>query len=244
MNTTITQAPLIESELSERLFFLRMAYAIAVTVLLGFGAFAALGISSFLSPWWVHLHALSFMAWIVIFIAQNTLAVRGAMAQHRQLGRIGALLAGWMVLLGLVLTPVTLYVQRVPPVFTPAFFLALDWVNITCFAVLVFAALYLRRHTDWHRRLMFCATVCVIAPAIGRLQLIATQQMTAWAVIGALLIFVGIGVAADLLRYRRVHPAYAAGGAAIFIMAPLINGLPHISAFQNLALYFSGVASP
>lgn len=244
MNTTLTQTPLMDTELSERLFFLRMAYAIAVTVLLGFGGFAALGISSFLSPWWVHLHALSFMAWIVLFMAQNTLAVRGAMPQHRQLGRVGALLAGWMVLLGLVLTPVTLYVQRVPPVFTPAFFLALDWVNIVCFAGLVFAALYLRRQTDWHRRLMFCATVCVIAPAVGRLQLIATNQMTAWVVVGALLVFVGVGVAADILRYRRVHPAYAAGGGAIFLMAPLINGLPQITAFHDLAIYFSGVTQP
>ncbi len=240
MNTTIPHADLTDPETSERLFFLRMSCAIAATVVLGFGAFAALGISSFRSPWWVHLHALSFMAWIALFITQNTLAYRDALPQHRRLGRVGALLAGWMVVLGLVLTPVTLIVDRVPPVFTPAFFLALDWVNIACFAILVFSALHLRRQTDWHRRLMFCATVCVIAPAVGRLQLIAMDQMSVWMVTGALLVFVIIGMLADLKRHGRVHPAYNWGAAVIFLMAPLTDALSDLEALQSLALRFSG----
>ncbi len=244
MNTTIPQSGVADFESAERLFFLRMAYAIAATVVIGFGGFAALGISSFSSPWWVHLHAVSFMAWIALYITQNTLAYRGELQHHRRLGRVGALLAGWMVIMGLVLTPFTVSVGRVPPVFTPAYFLALDWVNIVCFAALVFTALHLRRETDWHRRLMFCATVCVIAPAVGRLQIIAMNQMSSWVVVGSLLSFVAVGMLADLKRHHRIHPAYGWGAAAIFVMAPLIDGLPATTLFQHLALQLAGAPQP
>ena len=53
------------AEQRERLFFLSMAIAIAVTVVVAFSLFYVAGISSFGAPWWVHVHGLTFVAWIV-----------------------------------------------------------------------------------------------------------------------------------------------------------------------------------
>ena len=53
-----------DEEQRERFFFLVMAVAIGATVLAGFGNNIVLGRSSFNSPWWVHIHGVSFMAWI------------------------------------------------------------------------------------------------------------------------------------------------------------------------------------
>ncbi|MGZ3271396.1 MAG: hypothetical protein ACXU71_10530, partial [Croceibacterium sp.] len=55
----------------ERAFFFYMALAVVVTVLAGFGFFFAIGASSIYSPWWVHLHALSMMTWVGLFVTQN-----------------------------------------------------------------------------------------------------------------------------------------------------------------------------
>ena len=166
-------APLASIEQRERSFFMAMAVVLALTVLTGFGLFIAVGISSFGAPWWVHVHAVSFMSWIALYLAQNWQVWRGSIDAHRRLGRIGAVLAVWLVVVGLVLTPVTLAVHRSPPFFTPAQFLALDWVNVAVFAALIGTGLVMRRRSDWHRRLMLCATICVIAPAIGRILVLA-----------------------------------------------------------------------
>lgn len=207
------------TEQRERLFFFVMACALAITVVVAFSLFAAFGISSFGAPWWVHIHAVTFMAWISFYILQNTLIFRNSIALHRRLGRIGAAYVVWMVLVGLVLTPVTLIAGRSPPFFTPPYFLALDWVNIIVFAALFCAAIYNRKRTDWHRRLMLCATICVIAPAMGRLIVISGLPMTAPTNVAALLIFVFVAVLFDWSNRRIVHPAYAWGAGALVAFA-------------------------
>ncbi len=196
-------APELSQERRERLFFLSMAIAIVITVILAFSLFLAVGISSFGAPWWVHVHAVTFMAWIGFYLLQNTLVFRDNIALHRRLGRIGAAYAVWMVLVGVVLTPLTLVVGRSPPFFTPPYFLALDWINIAGFAGLMAAAIYNRRRTDWHRRLMLCATVLVIAPAWGRLIVLSGQAMTAVNNVAFLSLYILI---ADGLRLVQPRP--------------------------------------
>jgi hypothetical protein len=112
----------VSSESRERLFFTVMAIAIVVTVVVAFGLFYKAGLSSFGAPWWVHAHAVTFVVWIAFYLNQNILVYRNRLSHHRQLGRIGAAYAIWMLLVGLVLTPMTLAAGRSPPFFTPAFF--------------------------------------------------------------------------------------------------------------------------
>jgi len=90
-DATLNALPAPDAEQRERLFFLAMAVAIAATVLTGFGAFALLGISSVRAPWWVHVHGISFMAWIGLYLTQNLLVFRGDTQTHRRLGRAGRL---------------------------------------------------------------------------------------------------------------------------------------------------------
>ena len=230
-------AAVLESspEQSERLFFFSMSLVIAATVAVGFGMFLLAGISSFGAPWWVHVHAVTFVAWIGFYVGQNTLIYRDSIALHRRLGRIGAVFAIWMVVVGLVLTPLTLAVGRSPPFFTPPYFLALDWVNILVFGALVYAAIHNRKRTDWHRRLMLCATVCVIAPAIGRLIVLSGTQMTAVNNVGILLIYIVVAMLADWRIRGKVHAAYFWGVGALVVMGVLIESLAVFPPFVALA---------
>jgi len=224
------------AEKRERLFFFRVAVAIALTVAAGFGGFLAVGISSFAAPWWVHLHALTFVGWIAIYVTQNLLVLRDDISRHRALGRIAGGWAAWMVLVGLLLTPLTLAVGRSPPFFTPPYFLALDWVNIAVFAGLVYAGLRNRHRTDWHRRLMLCATICVIAPAFGRLIVLSGLPVSAALNVALLL----VAMIADRVIRGRVHPAYFRGLGAIVAMVPAIELLVRIGPFVALAGKIAG----
>jgi hypothetical protein len=227
-------------EARERLFFLLMAAAIAVTVAVAFSLFYAAGISSLNSPWWVHVHGVTFVGWIALYVVQNTLVFRNDVASHRKLGRIGAGYAVWMVLVGLVLTPLTLAVGRAPPFFTPAYFLALDWINIVVFGALVYAAIRNRRRTDWHRRLMLCATICVIAPALGRLIVLSGNTMTAPLNVAWLLLYVVVGMLYDWSNRGRVHPAYAWGAGALILFAAATELLATMPFFAGLAARIAG----
>jgi hypothetical protein len=223
------------AELRERLFFLVMAIAIAVTVVVAFSLFRFAGISSFGAPWWVHIHAVTFMTWIGFYVLQNALVYRNDIALHRRLGRIGAVYAVWMVLVGLVLTPLTLAAGRSPPFFTPPYFLALDWVNIAVFGALLYAAVRNHQRTDWHRRLMLCATVCLIAPALGRLIVLSGNEMTAPVNVATLLIYVIVGMLFDWRNRGRVHPAYGWGAGALVLFAAATELLAMVPAFVALA---------
>jgi len=228
------------AEQRERLFFFIMALAIIVTVVPSFWMFHQAGLSSFSSPWWVHVHAFTFMGWIGFYLLQNTLVLRGSVVSHQRLGRIGAVYVVWMVLVGLALTPTTLAAGRSPPFFTPPYFLALDWINTLVFAGLILAALKNRHRSDWHKRLMLCATVCVMAPACGRIIVLSGHEMTAPLNVAVLLPYVVVGMVYDLATRRRIHAAFVWGFASLVVMAVLIEAVARIPAFVELGNRIAG----
>lgn len=238
MSSVAEAGPSIERR--ERLFFFIMALAIAGTVVPAFWLFHQAGFSSFGAPWWVHVHAVTFMGWVGFYLVQNTLVWRGDVARHQWLGRIGAGYVVWMVLVGLVLTPTTIAFHRAPPFFTPAYFLALDWTNIAVFAGLIAAALLNRHRSDWHKRLMLCATVCVMAPAWGRLIVLTGQPMVAPVNAAVLLPYIAAGMAFDLATRRRIHPAYFWGFGVLVAMAVVIPRLAALPAFAAFATSIAG----
>lgn len=228
------------AEARERRFFVLMLAALLLPVVAGFGMFALIGISSFGSPWWVHVHALTFMGWLALYSAQTLFVARDDIASHRRLGRIGAVYWIWMVLVGLVLTPVTLAAGRSPPFFTPPYFLALDWVNVIAFAGLAWAGVAMRKRTDWHRRLLLSATVCVIAPGWGRLIVLTGTPMLAAINVVPLVLYMVVAMVADKRIRGQVHPAYWWGLGTIVVMVPAIELLARIPAFVALGERFAG----
>jgi hypothetical protein len=221
-------------EQRERRFFLGLAIAIAGTVILGFGGFIIIGVSHFNSPWWVHVHAVTFMGWIGLYLLQNLLIVRGAIPIHRQVGRLMAVWAMWMVIVGSVLLWLSIAAHRSPsPLFSAAMLIAMDEINVIVFAALVGAGLWLRRKTDWHRRLMLSATVSIIAPALGRITVMAGGF--SWRnIILMELAFLVVAMGFDLFNRGRIHPALVCGAAAIGgmgLVVPPIAMLPSVVAF-------------
>src|SRR3546814_12265857 len=109
------------------------------------------------------------LAWLALLIAQPTLVTRDNLARHRQLGRIGGLLAIFITGLGIFTGIAPLVLNRFPPFFTPPHFLALTVTDSLVFGAMVAWAIRRRRATDWHRRLMLGATIVILSPALGRM---------------------------------------------------------------------------
>lgn len=194
----------------ERAFFFAMAIAIAVTAVIGFGFFIVMGISSFGAPWFVHVHAVTMMGWLVLYLAQNGLVARDNVVLHRKLGILAAAWSVWLVPIGLATTVSCIAGHRAPPFFQdPAFFLAMDWSTILLFAGLTWTALGLRNRPDWHKRLMLGANVNLIGPAWGRLvPLPLTGQDGVLMNLAVLLVYLGVAMAFDRRLNGRVHPAH------------------------------------
>lgn len=197
-------------------FALKMAIAMALTVVLGFSTQLAMGRSTFASPLRVHLHAVVFMGWVAIFVTQSYLATRGPLALHRKLGWLAA---GWVVLMttmGFVVTVTMARNGTVPFFFMPQQFLIADPLTVLMFAGITAAAVINRKRTDWHARLHICGMALIIAPAFGRLlplPLLSPYALEAATM--ATLVFPLAGMIRDKRKLGRVHPAWLTGAAAI-----------------------------
>ena len=228
------------TEQRERKFFLAMAILVALSVAPAFYVFFQAGFASFSAPWWVHVHAVTFMGWLGIFVLQSWLVAKGKVASHRSLGKMAAAYAVWMVVVGLILTPATLSAGRIPPFFTGPYFLALDWLNVVVFAALIGFAIRLRKQTDWHRRLMLCATIIVIAPAWGRWIVLAGFEMNAWSNIVPLLGYIVIAAIGDLMLRGTIHKAYYWGVGALLVFGGVTGLLAQVPPFIALAESIAG----
>jgi hypothetical protein len=223
-------------------FYSRMAIGISVFILFGFMQFAARGFVDYrAAPLWVHLHGVVFVSWLGVFVTQNLLAERGAIAVHRKLGWAGVVLAIGMVLMGSFTAIRALDLHRQPPFFEPPYFLALTHVGLTFFIAAVTAAIVTRRQTEWHRRLMLIATVLITEPAFGRLVPIPLLGAEGGETLVAVL-QIGI-LAIAMLHDRRhrgaVHPALWWGVGLIVAMhlsVSLFSRFPPVIAMaQSLA---------
>lgn len=235
MATILPQGALTPN--SERAFFFYMAIAIAVTAVTGFGFFIAIGQSHFTAPWWVHIHAITMMGWVSLYLLQNGLVWTGNVRFHRQLGLLGAAWAIWLPIVGISITAMSLHAGRAPPFFDPAFFLAMDWLGIVGFAALSWTGLIIRQRQDWHKRLMLSGTLVVIAPAWGRLlPLPLLGNLVIWPIMVVLLLYFGAAMIFDLRKLGRVHPAYYWGvgvHVGVTLLIPAFAVFPPLVAFAT-----------
>jgi len=208
----------------ERNFFFWMALAIAATTVAGFSFQFAMGRSSLASPWWVHLHGVTFMGWMAIWVFQNYLVWSGRVNLHRRVGPIAAVYVAWMIAIGISATMLAAANHRIPPFFEPSAFMVMDWTYVLVFAGLTWSAVRLRAKSDWHRRLMLSGAIVVMAPGLARfLPLPLLGGWIYWGVWAGLAVYFAIAMAWDIATRRSIHPAYFWGLGAITLGVALIR---------------------
>lgn len=242
---TVAERPFVPAPgIGDERFFLRGAIVMTITIISAFAFQYLMGRSTFAAPLRVHLHAWVFMGWVGIYLLQNIFVASGQMHLHRRLGWIAV---GWlvpMIVMGFVVTIANVRLGHVPFFFRPAQFLIFDPVTVLTFAGLTIAAVAMRRSTEWHRRLHFCAMSMLLVPAFGRLLPLPLLQPWAWeGAFAAAMLFPIAGAWADVRRSGRVHPAWWRGMAVMTLSLALAEALTY-SPFGPAAYAAATAGSP
>jgi len=221
--------PTFPSHPADRRFYAAMSVVASAVIVTGFAS--TYGDKLLAGPRQVppivHVHAGVFLCWLVLFVAQTLLIVRGRVQAHMRLGQAGLALAGVMLVTGLT---VAIDAARaghsgIPGVEFPdaTGFMLLNVASIVVFSLLVTAGWWWRRRPQAHKRLMLAATVAALMPpGISRLPGVAGHDVAIAAVAVAFLL---VGPAYDLATRKRIHPAYAGLLLAVFIVPPVVLGL-------------------
>jgi hypothetical protein len=223
-------------------FYRSMAVAIAVVVFGGFSRtyLSALANGTSTVPAIIHVHAVVFTSWLLVFVLQTTLIGRDRVALHKTVGTGAMFLAGLMVIVGVAtaITMARLDHRGIPGVEFPdaGGFLLLNLVAIVLFAVLTGAAWVYRKTPQIHKRLMLMGTAStLVGPGVSRLPFVAGHT-PAIAILA--LAFLFAGPIYDLVSRRRLHPAYIVGAVLGFLSGPpVIAAVSATSAWHGIAAW-------
>jgi len=173
-------------------------------------------------PVYLYLHGLLFSGWFALFFIQSRLIASHRFDLHRRLGMVGAGLAGLAVSVAIVVAILAgkrVYETQTKPFSVEAPPLALDFGACLAFMVFIGLALYFRRRSEVHKRLMLLGSSSILLPALGRIPGLFTVRGL-WGLVGFAEIVPLIFIVYDTVRCRRLHPAFAWGGLAIVLSWP------------------------
>jgi hypothetical protein len=173
-------------------------------------------------PVYLYVHGLLFSGWFVLFFIQSRLIASHRIDLHRRLGMAGAGFAGLAVSTAIIVAMRAgkrVYETQSRPFSVEGPPLALDFGACVAFVILISLALYFRRRSDIHKRLMLLGSSSILLPALGRIPGLFTGG-SLWELVGFTEIVPLTFIVYDTVRSRRLHPAFAWGGLGIVLSWP------------------------
>ncbi|MEN2785456.1 hypothetical protein ACFOKI_12440 [Sphingomonas qilianensis] len=185
----------------------------------------------------LHVHGVVFTAWVGLYVAQTGLVAVGRADIHRIVGPVAVVLAVVMVPLGIATAIISKRVAAARHLPLPGPPLIFPLGAIVTFAVLVGAAVVMRKRSAWHKRLMFLGTAAVLTTPLARITRF-TEMGLAPPIGGMILtdILLGALVVYDVRTSGKVHPATVWGGGffvATQALRILLNMTPAWQAFAK-----------
>jgi hypothetical protein len=195
-----------------------------------------------------HVHGIAMLLWMVMLISQSWLIHARRFSVHRYVGRSSLLLAPVVVIAGCW---VNIYMLR-PPVPSP---IPSGWLaafGFGFFQMLAFAALYvmayLNRHkVQLHARYMVATALVFLPPGLARAWFNYIEPVIGWGP-GALLtsavpLLIGLWLlSVDWRRGNELRPYLFFASLWTFGLG-LRMGLPNLSAWQDITLWFARIQS-
>ena len=118
----------------------------------------------------VHVHALVFTGWLLLFATQASLPMAGRRDLHMRLGKLAAWYGGLIVLTGLLVTFDRLHAWKTAGILEQqAVFFLLPLTDLVYFIGFFSAALYYRRKPLLHKRLMVLTGTLLVFPGAVRI---------------------------------------------------------------------------
>jgi hypothetical protein len=217
-------------------YFFGVALALFAFVAIGFGPtfFARPFFDVPSIPWYLFVHGFVLTSWFLLLIAQTWLVAARRTDLHRRLGVLGGFVA--VALVGISLVAVRMFPGHVKAdmlsagvAFDATAVRAIVWTDLASlliFSTFVGIALYWRRRSDVHKRLMLIASIAILGPAVARILTLvgpgyfATTIALFWVLPLSLVLH-------DILTTRRVQRTTVVGiivsVVAIFGAAAIAN---------------------
>ena len=165
----------------------------------------------------IHLHGAVFSCWILLLIAQNSLAWAGRVDIHRKLGLFGFALACLMVIVGWMAATDRLVRGTTPPGVDTYRFYITPITDMVIFGTLILFAFRARRDSPAHKRIIYIATVGILIAAIARFPLRWLFHNAPHAALASYTLLLLL-IAYDLWSTHKIHRATLwAGGFLIFV---------------------------
>lgn len=186
---------------------------------------------------WMHAHAISALAWAVIFIIQPWLIMQKVGSWHRRVGYTACFVAVINVVSGIAVQ-LDLFPTS-PDDFSNIVGSGFRLLHsVPAFVVFLIAALVMIRRADWHLRFMYQTAIAAIATILGRLYLfygqIPEDAMGLLIPLGNLA-FVLLLPVYDYIKYRKVHPASWIGVGAFFVFQVIATPIVFSDVWTNFA---------
>jgi len=224
-------APTRRRVLTTRYFYTAAGVLIALFVAIGFGAFYFKGRAYPDRPITppiralVIAHGLAMTAWVALMVLQPTLIALRRRKLHMAVGRVGALVAAAVVVLGF---PVALRSPAVAPEGAMIWglgvkpFFAVPFFSIVLFAAFVAIGIAKVKQPAVHRAMMLLATLAALGAAVSRIDALNNLYLgTVWdRLFGPLfgtLVFGALLLLARSLLTRRLDRVFAYGLAALTV---------------------------
>ncbi len=173
----------------------------------------------------VVIHGLSLFGWVVLFLVQSLLISRKNRALHTVLGKMGAVFAAMIVVLGTVTSLLSVHFN--PAIYEPfggaGPFLWTLLGEMVTFGVLVAAGVYYRRRAEIHRPMMLFATIVITSGGLARLPYLSDFGVQAPLYVhGPTLLFATLLLLVRWALTRNVSRWYAVG-YSVLVAAALLS---------------------
>jgi hypothetical protein len=192
-------------------------------------------------PLVLHMHAVLMGSFLLLLLAQTTLAANGRYDFHMRLGLAAMVLAPALVIVGFILVPTTYHsiwyaAQVAPPPAQDKLRQLLPWLdNIMLLQIRIgilfplFLAIALRarkRNSGLHKRMMILSIAMAMPAAVDRISWLPhTMPESPLSADLYVLLIVSPMFIWDLIRNRAVHQAYVIWLAINIPFAILVNAL-------------------
>jgi len=243
-------------EQMERRFYLLAGCIFLIAVALGFKqfylhgqAFAGRPLTPQIAPL-VVVHGIGMSAWVIFLIVQSSLIVSGNRKLHMSMGIGGAVLAAFLVVVGLLTALGSVHYR--PQTFGffggARHFLIIPVTDIVGFGVLVAIGFTNRRRPEIHRPMMCLATVFAMTAALFRIPFIrgpvgAALHGSYFVVLAPWIPMLTLGLLLGLVKWLMSGTwdrYFARGWAAIACVCVIQVFVAHTTVWDRLAALVTG----
>jgi hypothetical protein len=204
-----------------RYFYVWMAILALLFVFIGFAKtyFIPLAGGTFKGRLLLHFHGAMFIMWLLLCIAQPLLVQFHKTSIHRKVGVFGFILAAMMVVMGVAVGITTAQLGNNT---AAKAFLLIPLSDMVLFGTFTGVALWNRKNTQAHRRLIILSLLAILPAAFGRIfPMLGLSEFGFVDTVVAMLIQESILIIAilhDAITRKRVHPVYIWGGIALVLI--------------------------